>query len=119
MTTRFEPMKVFVVWSNTDLCEGRGREYAKYYTELETTARRLAKGGYVQGTDCRVTEGLLHYIDGKWYAPGPRIEPGTREDVAEEERLIREKRAAELKERAVARARELGLTDEEIAALKG
>jgi hypothetical protein len=112
-----EPRKIYTVWTNTDLTEGRGGEYAKVHTALKATARRLAKGGYVQGSDCRVTEERMIHIDGQWYAPGPKVDPGTREDIEEERRLEAEARAREAKRQAIRRARELGMTEEEIAAL--
>jgi len=108
---------VWAVWTNTDLTEGRGREYVKVFCELQSTARRLAKNGYVMGTDCRVTEERFAYIDGMWYAPGPCVDPGTREDIQEEERVRAEERAREAKLNAIERARALGLTEDEIQAL--
>lgn len=112
-----ESRLVYAVWTNTDRTEGRGTEYVIHHCEMESTARRLAKGGGVQGSDCRVTEERLHYLEGKWYAPGPRVERGTREDIAEEARRAEERRLAELKTAALERAKELGMTDEEITAL--
>lgn len=114
-----ESRTVYAVWTNTDRTEGRGTEYVIYHCELLTTARRLAKKGYVQGGDCPITEEKLIYMDRMWYAPGPKVEPGNREDVAEEARLMAERHRRELKVAAIARAKELGMTDEEIAAISG
>lgn len=114
-----EKREVYVVWTNTDLSEGRGREYAMAYTKLEATARRLARRNYVQGTDCHVTKADLLWHDGEWYAPGPRVEPGTREDIEEQKRLDEEKRREALRDRAIERAKSLGLTDEEIRLMTG
>lgn len=113
-----ESKDVWVVWTNTDLTEGCGVKYAKHYCTLGATAIRLAKGGYVQGLDCPVTMVKAYFMDnGSWYVPGAWINPGTPED-AEQEEILKAKREAErLKSHALARARELGMTDEEIAAL--
>jgi hypothetical protein len=114
-----EPRTAWAVWTNTDLCEGRGMEYVKVFCELQSTARRLAKKNYVQGSDCRVTRENILYLDGMWYAPGPCVDPGTREDIQEEERIRAEQLAREAKRQALERARELGLTEDEIRALAG
>lgn len=110
-----QAQEIFAVWTNTDLTEGRGSEYVKFYCKLKSTARRLAKGNYVQGSDCRITTERMISFNGKWYAPGPHVDYGTREDALEEQQAL----AAERKQIALDRARELGLTDEEIAILAG
>lgn len=110
---------VWAVWTNTDLTEGRGREYIKCFCEIEATAQRIAKGGYVMGTDGRVTQESLIRVDGKWYGPGPLREPPSVADKQREAELSRERAARAAKAAALERARTLGLTDEEIAALSG
>src|SRR5689334_17813964 len=101
--------KVWVAWTNTDLTEGRGGQLPLVVADKMETAVRLGKGRYVMGSDCPVTEENAVKISGQWLVPG-HIEYGTREDKAN-----REKREA--KERAIAKAKELGMTDEDIAQL--
>jgi len=109
--------KVFSVWTNTDLTEGRGQEYVQYNCEIESTARRLAKKNYVQGTDSRVTEETIYYVGNRWYGPGPRIVQPTKEDLVAERHLEQERKARETKNNAIERARQLGMSEEEISAL--
>lgn len=111
--------KVYAVWTNTDLTEGRGQEYVEYFCKLESTARRLARGNYVMGTDSRVTEVTVLFRGGEWYLPGPRIVEASTEDLAAERELEAERKRNLARERALERARKLGLSDEDIAALKG
>lgn len=109
---------MFAVYTNTDLTEGRGQEYAFAYCELEATAKRLAKGQYVQGTDCRYHQVDVFFIGGNYYYPGAYVEHPTPEDHAAEALILQEKRKLDAKTAALAKAKALGLTDEEIAALR-
>lgn len=111
--------EIWTVWTNTDLTEGRGTEHAKHHCELGSTALRLAKGGYVQGGDCRVTRERMFYLEGKWYAPGPYVTQPSDADRREEERLREARLREERREQAIQRAKELGLSAEDIAALRG
>lgn len=110
---------IYAVWTNSDLTEGRGREYIDHYCEKEATANRLAKKNYVMGTDSRVTVEKMFYLNGRWYAPGPYITIPTNADNAEEHRLEAERKAKEAKANAIARAKTLGLTEAELDALRG
>ncbi len=113
-----EQKTAYEVRSNTDLTEGRGHEYAKFICELQTTAERLGRRGYVQGTDCTVYPVELFLHEGRWYGPihveGP----------SESDRKLDAERQAE-EQRRIARiavlnkARELGLSEEDIAILRG
>lgn len=105
-----EERKAYAVWTNTDLSEGRGVEYVECYTKTYSTAKRLAKGRYVQGTDCRITEETFLWHDFKWYAPGPLVLEPTSDDLKQEEFFAREAEIA----RVVDRAKKLGLTQQEI-----
>jgi hypothetical protein len=105
-----EERKAYAVWTNTDLSEGRGVEYVKFYTEKYSTAKRLAKGNYVQGADCRIAEEIFLWHDFKWYAPGPLVLEPTSDDLKQEEFFAREAEIA----RVVDRAKKLGLTQQEI-----
>lgn len=109
---------VYAVWTNTDLTEGRGREYVEYLCEKKATALRKAKKNYVMGTDSRVTEEVLFNAGRGWYGPVRVIEP-SKEDLQVEERLTAEAKAKEAKANAIEKAKSLGLSDADIAALKG
>lgn len=111
--------QIWAVWTNTDLTEGRGAEFIKYHCELEATARRLAKGGYVQGTDCRITQERMFFHENRWYAPGPYVSPPTSDDRRLEEQLESERQRQARRDQALARARELGLGEEDLAVLQG
>jgi len=102
---------VWVAWTNTDLTEGRGLQIPKAVCEMKTTAVRMGKKGSVQGTNCNVTKETAVKIAGSWLVPG-RIHSATREDKAEQERI--DARADALK-----RAKEAGLTDEDVRLLAG
>lgn len=108
---------VFVVWSNTDLTEGRGTEYPAYICELESTAKRLARGSYVMGSDARYTKEKGYYIDNKWYFMGHSV-PSSKEDDTEEARLEAERLRQEKKNKALEKAKALGLSEEDINDLK-
>jgi len=109
---------VYAVWTNTDLTEGRGREYVEYLCEKKSTALRKAKKNYVMGTDSRITEEVLFNAGRGWYGPVRVIEP-SKEDLQVEERLTAEAKAKAAKEAAIEKAKSLGLSDADIAALKG
>lgn len=111
--------EVFAVWTNTDLTEGRGDEFVFAFCEVEATANRLAKGRYVMGTDSRITKAKMLLIDNTWYAPYGNgfITHPTNADIEEEKKLNKEREAKMLREKILDKARALGLTNEEIAAL--
>lgn len=109
---------VYAVWTNTDLTEGRGREYVQYLCEKKSTALRKAKKNYVMGTDSRVTEEKLFQSGYAWYGPVNVIDP-TQEDLRVEEQLAAEAKAKSAKEAAIEKAKSLGLSDADIKALKG
>lgn len=99
-------VKIWVVWSNTDLTEGRGNSFPKYLCSKESTALRLRKGCGVQGTNGDITEENAYFIGNKLYAPA-MILNSTKEDDREQERLDKKKIAIE-------KALKLGLTNEDI-----
>lgn len=107
---------IWVVYINTDLTEGRGSNYPIFWCESEITARRLAIGRNTQGSDGEVFQQLMYYVTGNmWLAPSgiPCITPMSKEDTAEMSRLS----AHSKKIAATVKARALGLTEEDIAAL--
>lgn len=116
-TTAVQEKAIYAVWTNTDLTEGRGREYIDFYCEKEATALRLAKKNYVMGSDSRVTKEKMFYVNGRWYAPGPNITLPTDADNAEEHRIEAERKAKAEKERVLAKLKDMGITEAELKAL--
>lgn len=112
---------VYVAYTNTDRTEGRGANIPYAICEAEVTARRLAKGCYVQGSDGPVKPVDLIMVDGKWYVPADliQIRGPSREDREEQKRIEAERFAKERAEQAIQKARAAGLTDEDINALAG
>lgn len=108
---------VFVVWTNTDLTEGRGGEYPLCVCRLEATAKRRAKGNYVMGTDCSITKEKAYLIDNKWYMLGG-IDNGNDEDIKVEKELAAERELKIKIDAAIAKAKEAGLNDADIELLK-
>ena len=108
---------VFVVWTNTDLTEGRGREYPFHVCRLEATAKRYAKGNYVMGTDCIYTKEKAYLIDNNWYVPGG-IDAGNDADIKVEKALAAERELKIKVDAAIAKAKEAGLNDADIELLK-
>lgn len=107
-----ETKTVWVAYTNTDCTEGRGRDVPIAVCATEATAMRLARKQYVQGSDGPVRTMELVKIDNKWYAPSAAIdviEP-SREDIATQS-------AIDAKRKAVAKAKDAGLTDLDLSAL--
>lgn len=111
-----EERTVWVVTTNNDLTEGRGSQYIKAVCELESTARRLAKGSYIQGSDCPITTKKMFRHNGEWYAPAVITRPNEA-DILAEKVLVAKREAEEKRKAALNRARELGLSDEDIELL--
>lgn len=101
---------VFVVWTNSDLTEGRGHQIPISVCEHEATAIRLSKRQGVQGTDATVQECEAVWHQGGWAAP-VRIIPPSKEDIALQNHIDAGKAI-------LAKARAAGLTDDEIKQLK-
>lgn len=120
MTTRSpdapygESRIVYVVYTNTDLTEGRGWQYPIAVCEAEATAIRLAHKCYVMGTDGPVEPVSLLLHEGKWYAPlsAVRIHPPTEDDR-------RTQKAMDAKREAIKKAKNAGLTDADLKAIEG
>lgn len=104
---------VWAAYTNTDCNEGRGRDVPIAVCLSEVTARRLARGRYIQGSDGPVRAVELLEINGGWYAPSTAfsVMSPTREDDKEQARL-------DAKHEALEKARAAGLTDADLAALK-
>lgn len=102
---------VWVVWSNTDLTEGRGHYYPKYICESLETAKRLGRGNYVQGTNCPMHQSKGYKINNEWYYLNS-LNRESKEDA--DLRIKREK-----KEEVLSKAKEAGLSDEDLKVLSG
>lgn len=105
-----ETKDAWAVVVNTDLTEGRGRDYVKHICEVEATAERLASGANVQGTDGTIVRVKLEKRGSAWFGP-VRIELPTDNDQRRQA-LMDTRRAV------VDRARDLGLTEDEISVLR-
>jgi hypothetical protein len=102
---------VWVAWTNTNLTDGYGRSVPLVICEMKPTAERLGKGKSVQGSDCRVEKVTAVRVDGQWMSCVD-IKVPSKDDKTENDKGI-------LMQKAEARAIELGLTPEEIMAIKG
>ena len=108
-----EKKTVWVAYTNTDCTEGRGRDVPIAVCEKEATAKRLAKGKYVQGSDGPVRPIDVAQIEGRWYFPSAAVNVilATKEDDQAQAKIDATKVAID-------RAKAAGLTDDEIAALR-
>lgn len=102
-------MNVFIVWTNTDLTEGRGHQVPVAFCESRATAMRLAKRAGVQGTDADVQAFPAIKHHGSWCAPFQM----TRSTDADKKQEIELDKRAKLIEKAIAS----GMTKEDLAAL--
>lgn len=106
----------YVVWSNTDLTEGRGYEFPLYVCETYTTAVRLGARKYVQGSDCRVTQVDLFVHKGLVYGPVDINHPTMADRDAEKIRQAKiEKDAA--RAALIAKLREQGISEDDLKLL--
>lgn len=99
----------YVVWVNTDLTEGRGKEVPTAVCFRASTAARLAKGADVMGSNARVSEEVMFLISGRWYAPCNIVEPNAEDRKAETKNVM----FSAAKERAL----KAGLSEEDIKLL--
>lgn len=102
---------VWVVYTNTDCTEGRGRLIPIYVCDLEATAVRLAKKRYIQGSDAPVRKQMAVMVNGAWMGP-VEIELPTQDDRSKQ--IMVDK-----KQEAIKKAKDAGLTDDEISLIGG
>lgn len=102
---------VFIAWTNSDLTEGRGHPVLIAVCETEATAARLTKNKGVMGSDGYTTVFPAIFHAGSWCAPFQMIAP-TEQD--KKSQIIADARA-----QAIRKARDAGLTDEDIRQLIG
>ena len=112
-----EHKKIYLVYVNSDLTEGRGMQYPKYACEKRATAVRLSEKADVQGTNGKVFTFNSPKIDGQFLAPYLLIRP-TKEDELSQKKLDEEEKKRKEKEAVLEKLKSLGVTDEEIEALR-
>lgn len=74
MNAKVKTETIWEVYSNTDLTEGRGREFVLGYAIDEVTAAIIGQGRYVMGTDCpvkKVDVEIVEYGAAKYILGGP------------------------------------------------
>lgn len=106
-----ETFPLFVVYTNTDLTEGRGYQYPIAWAESRATAVRLAHKKGVMGSDAEVCEMVGLKVGNCRYGP-VRIERPTEEDTARDA-------AVKARREAIEKAKQAGLSDEDLAAIIG
>lgn len=113
-----ERKECWVVTPNWDRTEGRGPLFVSHVCWHESTAKRLAKGACVQGSDARIYKSYAYKLDNstRWYAPS-KIEDMSQEDAATEKAIEAERQRQSEKDAALEKARQAGLSDADIAAL--
>lgn len=111
-----ETKEIYLVMVNTDLTEGRGHTYPKYICQYESTARRLAKKACVQGSDGRVEPYNSPKVGNQFLAPY-RLLGMSRDDEPMEKKIQKQKQKKIAKEAAIQRAKDLGLSAEDIKLL--
>lgn len=105
-----ESKEAWAVIVNSDLIEGRGRNFVKHICEIKATARRLAHKADVQGSNGLVERVLLKKFDGRWCGPVDVVSPT---DQDKKDQLVIDARA-EAEERALS----LGLSDDDLRAIR-
>lgn len=102
---------MFVVYTNTDLTEGRGYQYPIAWAEVRTTAIRQAHKKGVMGSDAEVREVTGFRVGRNTYGP-VRLEAPSADDAAKEA-------VNKARREAIERAKTAGLSDEDVAAIMG
>ena len=116
MKSKVQKLDVYVVYKNTDPTEGRGSDYPDLICESESTAIRLSKGAYVAGTDCPYKKDYIEFKHGSWRGPICSVPP-SEEDEKADLALQEQREKQELKQKILAKAKKLGLTQKEIEVL--
>ena len=111
-----EARRIFIPYGNTDNTEGRGSEYTLGFCLLASTATRIAKGKGVMGTDAGVDEKFAYKIENTWYAPVIFAQPTPEDEKIEKLREI-EYTIKQNKIKVLKKAKDLGLSEEEIKIL--
>lgn len=101
--------QVYVVKTNTDLTEGRGRERVVEVCETLTTAKRIGKGAYVQGTNCPIVTEDAVLIGRRWFIPVSIVAPNNDDK--------KDARKDKVLNSALKKIKAAGLTEEELKEL--
>ena len=103
---------LWVPYTNTDCTEGRCHNIPHAICETQSTAVRLAKKCYVQGSDGPVGSVSAKLIDGVYYVPLSLVNVirPTKDDIAKQAQL-------DGRNAAIARAKELGLSEGDLKTL--
>lgn len=104
-----ETKTVYIVWTNTDLTEGRGFQVPLHICETMATAIRLSKRAGVQGCDADVRSFEAVKVGAQWCAPFV-LKTATREDVQAQKQI-------DARNAALAKAKAVGLSDDDLRAL--
>lgn len=107
--TELKTKTVHIVWTNSDLTEGRGHPIPLHVCEIEATARRLALRAGVMGGDADVGPFDAIWHRGQWCAPR-NVEKPTAQDLDMQNQL-------DARARALAKAKAAGLTAEDLRAM--
>lgn len=102
---------VWIVWTNTDTTEGRGTQYPLHICESRATAERLSVGVGVMGSD-----GGIEAFEAVQHEGGSFLAPFYLRCTSPIDKL----RQAQIdaKEAAIRRARELGMSTQQIDAMQ-
>lgn len=109
--------EAFAVYTNTDLTEGRGLQYPLYVCEYESSAIRLAKGRGVQGSNATIHRVEILNHNNMLYGPVKLVRPDE-EDLRVQNEIDKQRRIQEQKNAVLEKAKQLGLTEDEIKVLR-
>jgi hypothetical protein len=108
--SKIEAIPVFVVISNTDRTEGRGAPVYIGSTTSEVTAKRLAKGQGVMGSDANIQKDVAIRHKNNIYCRACIIYPTDKE--------LEEQKKLEEVDAFLEKLRKLGVTEEDIKFIK-
>ena len=103
--------EVWVVYTNSDLTEGRGHQYPIHVCGSPATAERMAIRKGVQGSDANVSKMTAVKVRGSWLAPVEIVKANDKDRQLDEQNKMR-KLARE-------KAKAAGLSDDDIKLLGG
>jgi hypothetical protein len=106
-----EKQEIYVVWTNTDLTEGRGKQIPIAYSVSMRCALRLAKGKGVMGSDADVRSFTADLRNGYVCAPVQLVEP-TKKDIDLDDNDAR-------RQSAIDKALQLGVSEDELKLIMG
>lgn len=109
---------VWRVFVNSDLTEGKGHSVCIATCKFEATARRIAKGKNVQGTDGTVRPLQVLRVDGLAWGPISITQP-TASDVEDQNTLDVQARNERFRARKMQLAIDQGLSISDLEAITG